>query len=510
MTNAPGPARRPTEKWYSLVDACHRETFQVILESSEFLACSTFRDQILWIFTCFPFLPQHQVALFFGVKTGSVQNQKRYADYQPKAVGRPPCLSSEMTAAVLTFIRDRNAKNDPPTVNDALNMLWETFLVDVIPDTFRKWLNEKTVYKTLVAAPMEEDRMAVSQESISQYFETLEREVNGMPAALVLNLDESGFQRYADARHNAVIVPASYTKAFYPVPRNETRKTFLAAVAAAGLRLKPLVIAQRKTVEGELLMAGYTSDHAVIVHSETGYISSELFLEYIRRILIPYVNMKRAELSYQGPAVLIMDGCSCHTSAQALDLLRRANVKAILLPAHSSDQTQVCDLGLFGNMKSAQSRIHPPPTASVQSQQMMKMISAYHGACHPGAITSAFQRAGISNVIHEGCTYLQCEVTRYTATAIRHPPEGWTEAPDAHIADMRKKRIPIGNGLWGDNIPPLPEGPQVTTPRVRQYRAPNNQQTQTTSVNTPIFMHGPLWPYPNPYMQQPFFPRRQP
>ena len=477
MSGLPGPARAPIGNWEQVVDVCYHSIFNDFLSSEEFRACTAFRDQIWYIYAHSDGIPQHQVALFFNVNTQSVRNQLAYLTLTPKATGRPSVINDEVSALILEFIQARNNDNNPPTVNDVLNLMYETFHLDVLPDTLRKWINRETNYRTASAQPIEEARLQVTTEAIVAYFEELSAAVDGMPPDLVINLDESGFQKFADARHNVVIVPKGTDSAHYPVGRNEARSTFLAAVSASGNRLKPLVIIQRKTIEAELFMAGYTDDQVAIVHSENGYISAQIFNQYLAYIVIPYIQATKEARSYEGDAVLIMDGCSCHCTAESAALLDEAGVKVILLPSHSSDQTQPCDLGLFGNMKSAQSRVHAPKTASVQSQQIMRMVSAYHMTCHPLAVTSAFRRAGISLVMKHGRT--ECLVTRWTAGSVRNQPDGWNVA-STNLVDMGRERITLGDGLWGmqgSSITP-PAGMQVPDRRARDRQVSNNQLAQ--------------------------------
>ena len=437
------PAKTPDASWSLRVDLRYVPWFTLIVTNHEFQNCETFRDQIRYITAYFPTIPEHQIALLFHVNTQSVSYQISCLKRGPRSPGRPTVLDDEIATEVMNYIRDRNGKNDPPTVNAILNWLWENKEVDMLPDTLRKWLNAKTEYKTMIAKPMEEARMGVTIDAIREYFIALEDRVTLKPAALVINLDESGFDQYSDAHHSAVVVPKTYTSAFYPVPRNEKHSTFLAAVAANGQALKPLVITQRKTIDQELWMAGYNPDNVAIVHSENGYITASIFLQYLEKILIPYVNTVRQNLRYMGKAVVIMDGCSCHCIPEANAILAAADIEPVILPPHTSDQTQPCDLGLFGNMKNAQSRIHVAANKSTQTKQIIRMVSAYHAVCYPAAVLAAFRRSGISTLIHMGVPFTL--VTRWTAGAIRNAPEEWQQA----IVDLDRivhTRIPIGSG----------------------------------------------------------------
>ena len=64
---------------------------------------------------------------------------------------------------------------------------------------------------------MEEKPMNVTPDQISVYFTTLERAIQNVSTALVLNLDESGLQRLADARHETVIPQKWPVRVIHPI-----------------------------------------------------------------------------------------------------------------------------------------------------------------------------------------------------------------------------------------------------------------------------------------------------
>lgn len=182
----------------------------------------------------------------------------------------------------------------------------------------------------------------------------------------------------------------------------------------------------RSTIETELLLAGYTMDLVVLAHSESGFITRDLFNRYLTDVLIPHINMRRWELNYHGHAVLILDNCSCHCSPEILEQFDANNLRLVTLPPHSSDQLQPLDVGLFGNMKAAQSGVHVPEEMTAQSRQVIRILSGFYATFHQLAITSAFRRAGVS-LRCESC-HLFCIVTPATCRALRcEIPERWED-----------------------------------------------------------------------------------
>lgn len=442
------PARQPVPNWTQLVPEHIRCTLQEALADPAYQALPTFRAQCVHL-TALPGITPYYAGKLLGVDPKGVRRQVEKAYGPRRPPGRPPVLNDEQVTAVTAFIRQRWELHDPASVCDVLNFIWEQFEISVIPDTLRRWLNTRSDFRIARSRPMEDHRLQVSAGDIDAYFGLLTQAIEGVPSGLIFNLDESGFQRFVDLKHSSIVVPRDASHALHSVSRQEKRATFLLTVAADGTCLKPLLVVPRVTIEAELFLAGYGPQNCIITHSARGYITRDLFEHYVRFVLIPAVHERRRALGYDGPAVLTMDRCSCHCGATLQSLCEQNGIRLVYLPPHSSDQTQVCDLGLFGNLKAAQSRIHVPDGMSLQSRQVIRIISAFQATCHPLAVTSAFRRAGISNVWRYGNLY--AVVTPGTCSGVREPLEAWSQRTLPNRFD--KARISIGEGTWALGAP---------------------------------------------------------
>ena len=443
------------ENWRSRVKPGVVKMFEECLDDPDFLATESFREQCFHIFTHHPTLSDYQIGQFFAKDKASVKFQRHRYQNPAKKQGRPPILSDEQVAAVISYIQDSLTKSHPPTCNDILNFVYDEFRISLIPDTFRHWINRKTEFSTASAAPMEEKRLEVTPEQILSYFAALEHAVDHVPASLVFNLDESGFQRFADARHETVITRKGSPRPLHPVSRSEKRATFLATITASGNFLRPMMIVPRSTIETELLCAGYDSEKVLFATSQEGYITKELFIRYVEHALVPYVRVTRQNINYHGQAVLIMDGCSCHRDARLDEIFDKHGINVIFLPPHSSDQLQPLDVGIFGNQKAAQARIHCHAPMSQQTQQVIRAVSAFQAVAHPYAITAAFRKAGISTCWRDGNVYV--EVTIHTAKYVRGIADEGQAPPTAETSESSQcrreatTRIAVSRADWGAN-----------------------------------------------------------
>lgn len=431
--------------WHVNVKEYVREKLASCLADVAFTGAQTFREQCFYIFHRFPEISDYQIAKFFQVLKGSIKFQRTRFQSPPKKPGRPGTLSDDQVAAVLTYI-DERVSQKPPTCNDVLNFIYEEFGVSMVPDTFRHWINRATAFSTTSAAPIEEERLGVSPEAILRYFDALKRVTADVPAALIINLDESGFQKFADARNETVITKKGSSVRLHGVSRREKRATFLAAITASGDFLKPLMIVPRSTIESDLIVCGYDTDKAAFTSSAEGYITKEIFTQYLGHILVPYVRITRERLGYHGRAVLIMDGCSCHRGAEIEQMLDSQGIVSVFLPPHSSDQLQPLDVGIFGNHKAAQSRIYVPDSLSRQTQQVVRALAAFQAIAHPYAVTSAFRKAGIWPIYCNDRVYV--EITVWSAKYVRGLPDE-LRSPPPSFTGTRARRIDLRDRGWG-------------------------------------------------------------
>jgi hypothetical protein len=142
---------------------------------------------------------------------------------------------------------------------------------------------------------------------VESYFGELARLIDGKSAAFIFNLDESGFQVWADKRVRHVIVPACYERDEIPisVDRAAQRKSLLVCITVYDTYLRPLLILTRETIERVLIEQGINSELAVMDRQEHGFISMVLFKDWCHEVLFPALEERRQPLGYRGVAILI-------------------------------------------------------------------------------------------------------------------------------------------------------------------------------------------------------------
>ena len=139
---------------------------------------------------------------------------------------------------------------------------------------------------------MENNRVDCDPEEINDYFDHLESVLDGsIPAPFVINIDQSGFQEWADKRNLVVVVPAEVTQdeIKIPVARTTKRASILAGIAADGSTITPAVIVPRKTIEMELFENGYTPDKVMLAYQENGFFTIEIFERWAFEVFFPEI-----------------------------------------------------------------------------------------------------------------------------------------------------------------------------------------------------------------------------
>jgi hypothetical protein len=349
--------------------------------------------------------------------------------------GRPSCLSADELYQVKSFIGTRFAEQRPASYTDASEFIAQDLKHVINIDTIRGIVDRMIEFRPVTGVPMEKERVHADPDAITEFYEKFERETRGLPAGLVINLDETGHQEWVDAHNEMVLVPCDFPHDKVPIPidRSQKRCTLLAGIAADGTCLAPMVVVPMKTIEEEMYTMGCTPDKVRYVHQENGFITGDLFNVYVDEILFPFIQDTRASLRFPGQAVVILDGCTCHDTDFFLDGCTRNGVYPLFLPPHSSDQIQPLDLGIFARQKAEASRIRLPEGLNPQSSQLAKMLMGYLRAATWIPVVSAFGAAGI---IGEWNAELRAKIVTINREKAKHVRE-W---------GMSKKRIRLDTG----------------------------------------------------------------
>ena len=433
------------------VDMSGNRIIDCFLNSPEFLNCETVREQIY--FAAQQLVAVHRlsrVAAFkelsklFGYR--SIDGVRKLFELHSKHLsmsstdrelqntkspGRPCALKRNEILEVVTFVTRKFVQRIVVSFEMICEFVSNDLNVEATPETLRKILHENDVFRSVEVKVEEEGRLMISPLTINKFFEHLTSSVRDVPAALVINADEVGFQEFIDFKNVRSCVPSSCSAQELEVPMKKTsqRSTALVGISLSGTLLKPLLVLKRKTIDTELIENGY-EDKAIYSYSESGYINGELFTRWLCEALLPYIQVQRQLLSTQSRAILIVDGCSVHLNNSIQQLAENHNINLVFLPPHSSHLLQPLDLGIFGVFKGVLARMRVNKKRfSDQSIQVIKIIGALSRTASPLNIVSAFRAAGIvpNTIVQEGRFCVSARVSVEKAKKARLVMTKWTE-----------------------------------------------------------------------------------
>ena len=105
-------------------------------------------------------------------------------------------------------------------------------------------------------------------------------------------MDETGINEYANAKKKQVVVDKNFPgdKTEYPVERNTNSSTLVACIAADGTGIPPLLVVKHRTVREVVEEMCWTDEKVTFAHSESGFITRDIFMRWLREVFIPNVN----------------------------------------------------------------------------------------------------------------------------------------------------------------------------------------------------------------------------
>jgi hypothetical protein len=366
--------------------------------------------------------------------------------------GRPSVLTPAQMEILIQEITQGYHSQLPLSLSEITHFIKTYFEIDIIPDTLRHILRREEKIKAVEGVPMEETRVFADHDEIVRYLTELAELIIDVPAYFVFNMDEMGHQDWADRQVSVVYVPSEEPNDQIPIPidRGGKRLTLVATIAADGSALKPMIIVERHTCDSDLRLFGIDESKCLIVFQKSGFITKALFDDWFGQIFLPEVRHRREVHGYDGPVVLLFDGCTAHDTDYFLDMCFEESIVPIPIPPHSSNQLQPCDLCLFGATKQAIHRMNTMMDGNPQSVHIARVVGGYIAAATPMNIVASFRNAGLSLCIdQEGCLKMsvttesiRCLITKLDEQERRMIHGERTHQSPRELLDVDQERYP--------------------------------------------------------------------
>jgi hypothetical protein len=188
-------------------------------------------------------------------------------------------------------IEDRFNQKMPVAYSELLCELEWQFGIMLLTDILWHIIHRIPGCKTVVGVPQEASRVMYDEHEIDEYYSRLEAMITGVPAEIMYNVNEVGFDSWVDASRIAVVVPAEYTgsEIAVPVSRGDSRASVIDCMVANGRHVKPYAVVLRKTLEVELYELGIPPESCRVVHQENEFVTSQLFKDWLENVLVSNV-----------------------------------------------------------------------------------------------------------------------------------------------------------------------------------------------------------------------------
>jgi hypothetical protein len=284
----------------------------------------------------------------------------------------------------------------------------------IVPDTLRHIIQNMPTVRTVKGNPIDAKRAEVKDSDIIQFYKNMSPLLDEIPAAFIFNVDETGCNEWTDKRDVTVLVPSSYEEDEIDVPidRHSKRSTLTACISADGGTMKPFIIVDRKTLDDELTLLGYSPSTVQIVYQQHAFMTKQLFEQWASDIFFPTVYMKRLQYHYLDEALLIMDGFGAHETFTFTEHCKINKIKVIYLVPHSSHMTQPLDLVSFGSLKTGFISIKIDKGENTQTNKIIKMMRAWACSTTADLNVAAFAAAGFVTYLNknDNRVYLRIDI----------------------------------------------------------------------------------------------------
>ncbi|KAJ6235782.1 protein derived from transposon [Anaeramoeba flamelloides] len=128
----------------------------------------------------------------------------------------------------------------------------------------------------------------------------------------------------------------------------------------------------------------------LVTISASGWITKEIFHNWVRDIFIPLINERRNDQNI--PVLLVPDGHSSRLDLDSLESLAKVNIQVAVIPAHSSHITQPLDRTTFSVFKN---HLRKSTLETKLEKNLETILDCLQKSLTIKTIKSGFSRAGI-------------------------------------------------------------------------------------------------------------------
>lgn len=208
------------------------------------------------------------------------------------------------------------------------------------PDWVRAFMKRNNLTER-VADNVKRSRAEVDRKAVGDYFDNLEKELEGIDPQNIFNYDETNVTDDPGAKK--VIVRRGLRRVERVIDHSKQAFSVMFAGNAVGEYLPPMVVYKAKNVYLNWEMGGPVG--AVYDNTKSGWFDMRTFEVWFKELFLPCVAGK------PGPKVIIGDNLGSHFSPDVLRLTEEHDIRFITLIPNSTHLLQPLDVAVFRTLK---------------------------------------------------------------------------------------------------------------------------------------------------------------
>lgn len=284
------------------------------------------------------------------------------------------------------------------------------FMCLLIPQAFLKRHSDISVR---VPERVSKARASITEKDIRTWFTDLENNLKflGVEDVLkdptrVFNTDETCIQLAPST--GKVIGETKWRNIYEVAPGAEkSTLTFLGTFSASGEMPTPMIIYPYQRLPKDI--GERVPDDFLIGTSESGWMRSETFYEFMANAFIPWVD----DNGIKKPVILFIDGHKTHVSLQVSALCEERQVILYLLPPNTTHILQPADVGAFRPLKhywrqEVKDFQNENPNSVVRRRDVAPMIKKALSKIPKTAIVNGFRACDLCPLNPDNVDYAKC------------------------------------------------------------------------------------------------------
>ena len=232
------------------------------------------------------------------------------------------------------------------------------------PSAILKWVRKDRTIRYTVAKGLEYERQSTGTSSISDFYATVQADIpdiRNIPPQLQLNTDEMKMKS-EPKKEKVFSIKEDFEGTGKKAQRLKNKNISwhgTCVITSSPMpdfpinKVPPIFISPHVEVPPDLEATNSRFDlfrFFLAGTPKSGWIRTEILLEYAKRFVIPFFKEQRLKLGLTETATAIwwLDGDDTRRSAELIDLCRQNHVHVIIFPAGSTSGIQPNDNGIIG------------------------------------------------------------------------------------------------------------------------------------------------------------------